>query len=296
MYILTDQERRNLDTVKQQSSKIVEEISMENFFSFSEVSKIGARLSTLVVGLKRSISDLFKDKEITQVTGRDKANLKIINDFLSDKKFKTLSDANVDLTTVLVYVPRHLNSKLAPLVNSYKEFFTTYPDKLLEELKEANKAVGLIINEPDQRTTTRVKEMISPALNGQTETYLKLFKDLYDVRKVEDQKEFFEIYDNLNQFKEIGLVVEEVFPVAFDKKSLAILKELDTFSEGMIIFSNIVKAGVDGSVSPEVLKQAAVACDKFVEASELYSLSMYRFKEIMVSYADTCESSFKKGK
>lgn len=296
MSAFIDYDRKNLETVKQQASKIVEEVSMESFFNFSDFTKIAARLSTMIGSLKRSIGDIFKRKEITQITGRDKANLKIVSDFISDKKFDSLLNANIDLTKTVVYVPRHLNGKIAPLINTFKEFFSIFPAKLLEELKEANKAVGLVINEPDQRTSTRVKDMISPALNGQTETFLKLFSELYDVRKVEDQKEFFDAYDSLKQFKEVGLVIEEIFPPAFDKTSVLILEELDAFADGMIIFSNIVKAGTEGSVSPEVLKQSALACDKFVEAAELYSLSLYRLKEFLVAYADTCEEKIKKVK
>lgn len=296
MSAFNDFDRKNLEAVKEQSNKIVEEVSMEAFFNFSDFTRINARLSTMIGDLKRSISDIFKRKEITQLTARDKASLKTVNDFLSDKKFNSLMEANVDLTKVVVYIPRHLNGKMGPLVNTFKEFFGTFPAKFLEELKEANKAIGLVINEPDQRTSTRVKEMISPVLNGQTETFLKIFGDLYDVRKVEDEKEFFDVFDSLKQFKEIGLVIEEIFPPAFDKTSLLILEELDAFSDGMILFSNIVKAGTEGSVSPEVLKQSALACDKFVSAAELYSLSLYRLKEFLVAYADTCEEKFKKVK
>lgn len=295
MFSLNDTERQNINAVKQQSGKIVDEISMEAF-NFSDFKTLVARLYTMVANLKKSIAGIFKVKEASNITSHDKQNLKWVDEFQTDKKFNSLVESGIDLTKVTVYVPRHMVGKASPLINSLKDFFNSYPAKFVEELKEANKILATLINEPEARTSTRVKEMLSLTLTTQTETFLKTFSAMQDIRHTDVEKDFFDVYDSLNEFKAIGAVIEEVVPVAFDKVPKAILEELDAFSDGMTIFVNLIKAGEEGSVSPEVIKQSAIACDKFVEAAELYAVTMYRLKEFLTAYANTCQDKFKKVK
>lgn len=293
--LITEKERQDLDTVKQQSSKIVDEVSMESF-GLSDFKRVVARLYTLVGSLKKSIVGIFKDKSFGNLSANEKESLRTITQFLSDKKFSNLISADIDLTKQIVFIPRQFRGKAMPLSMAFKNFFESFPAKFLEELKEANKVLGTLINEPAERTSTRVKEMISPTLNGLTETFLKTFNDMYDIRYVDVEREFFDVYDSLNDFKAVGLLIEQLTPYAYDDKPNKILDELNALADGMIIFTNLVKSGEIGGINPDVIRQSVVACDKFVESSELYAVTMYRFKELMAAYSYTCEEKFVKPK